>query len=350
MKQINIPVVVEQNLQHNSSNTNQDSFDGKYLSIRDSVEDLIENLLNILPKKSSNFPVLKRFQSLSIDVPGKCPNACKYCVSAMHDEDLWEIVKSKADLEEFRKRYIDAMSWVKDEWTDTLILTGSLSDPIVNDGFLEFLASVNEELWDKKFRKLEIQTSGILIDDAKLDLLEKVWIKTIAISLSSLDSDENVEISGIKPKLAFDIQELTKKIKSRWFNLRLSFNLNSSYHKEFKNWVEWFFQKCEELWADQIVFRELYTSGEWKIDDWIRENKFDEALLRKIKRYILKNGRILWRLPFGQLLYSVNGKISTLVDDNCMNSKWLREVQKYSIIRPNGKLYSHWDDEWSLIF
>lgn len=354
-KPIDIPVVVEWWLNCSSDiilidDTLSDENNMELINLTDKYEDLVEKVLSYIPKRSVNIPVLKRFQSLSIDVPGMCPNACKYCVSAMHSEDLWETAKSKADFEEFRQRYIERLSWAKDEGTDTLILTGWLSDPIVNDWFLEFMASVNEELWDKKFRKVEIQTSGILIDDKKLDLLEKVWVKTISISLSSLDSKENTEISGIKPKLAFDIEELTEKIKDRWFNLRLSFNLNKSYHKEFENWVEWFFEKCEELWADQIVFRELYSSWEWEIDKWIEANKFDEALLRKIKRFITKNGRVLWRLPFGQLLYSMNTKISTLIDDDCMNSKWLTNVQKYSIIRPNGKLYSHWDDEGSLIF
>lgn len=347
---INIPVVAEKTEQQKTSNNQENTFDWKYITIRDIYEDLVEKILSYIPKKSININTSQMSQSLSIDVPWKCPNACKYCVSAMHEEDLWEIIKSKSDFEDYRRKYVDAMTFIKDRWTDTLILTWSLSDPIVNNWFLEFLGSVNDDLWDKKFRKMEIQTSWILIDDAKLDLLEEIWIKTISISLSSLDSKENVEISWIKQKLAFNIPELTKKIKDRWFNLRLSFNLNKSYHEEFKNGVEWFFEKCESLWADQVIFRELYSSGEWEIDDWIKENKFDDALLRKIKRYIVKNGRVLWRLPFWQLLYSVNWKISTLIDDNSMNSKWLTAVQKFSILRPDWKLYSHWDDKGSLIF
>ncbi len=268
----------------------------------------------------------------------------------MHEEDLWEIVRSKSDYEAFRRRYLDAMSWTKEEWTETLMLTWWLSDPIVNDWFLEFISSVNEELWDNKFRKIEIQTSWILIDDKKLDLLEKIWVKTISLSLSSFDSKENTQISGIKENIAFDIQELCQKIKSRWFNLRLSFNLNSAYHKEFENWVEAFFKKCEAYWVDQVIFRELFTSWEWQIDTWIQKNAFDDRLLRKIKRFIKREWKALARLPFWQLLYSVHGKISTLVDDDCMDSKGNIESQKYSIIRQNGKLYSHWDDEGSLIF
>ncbi len=329
----------------------QNIFNNKYIDLKDKITDVVDKLLNLIPKKHSNIPILKRFQSLSIDVPWICPNACKYCVSAMHKEELWDTAKTKTDFEKFRKRYIDAMSWVKEEWTDTLILTWSLSDPIVNKWFLNFIDSVNNELWNRKFRKIEIQTSWILIDDEKLNLLEKIWVKTISLSLSSLDSKENTQISWIKPTLTFDIETLCKKIKNKWFNLRLSFNLNKAYHKEFNNWIGSFFKKCENLWANQIIFRELYTSWEWKIDEWIKKNKFNELLLRKIKRYIKKNWKVLGILPFWQLLYSINWKISTLIDDDCMNSKWqLKNVQKFSIIRPNWKLYSHWNDEWSLIF
>ncbi len=328
-----------------------DIFTKQYHKLKDLMVGRLNMILDILPKNNPNIPILKRFQSLSIDVPWRCPNACKYCVSSMHKEELWDTIKTETDFEQFRRRYIDAMSWVKDEWTDTLMLTWSSSDPITNKKFLKFIESVNEELGDKKFRKIEIQTSWIAIDDEKLDLLEEIWVKTISLSLSSLNSDENTEISWIKPSLAFDIEELAKKIKNRWFNLRLSFNLNKAYHKEFENWIENFFKKCENLWADQIIFRELYTSWEWEIDKWIQENKFDEKLLKEIKKYIKQKGKILWVLPFWQTLYSINWAISTLVDDDCMNKKsGIRSVQKYSIIRPNWKLYSHWDDKWSLIF
>ena len=48
----------------------------------------------------------------------------------------------------------------------------------------------------------------------------------------------------------------------------------------------------------------------------------------------------------------MNG-ISTVVDDNCMDDATKREESdsyKYLILRPNCKLYSHWDDKGSLIF
>ncbi len=314
------------------------------------VKDMIQELLTLQGENT----LTKRYQSLSIDVPWICPNACKYCVSAMHSEDLWETVNGKKSYEKFRQSYIDRMSWVKDEWTDTLMLTGWLSDPIVNSSFLKFIGSVNKELWDKAFKKVEIQTSGILIDDEKLQLLEDIWVKTIAFSLSSLDNEENSEISWIKKNIRFDINTLCRKIKDKGFNLRLCFNLSDSYDKFFGDGSEKeilnFFENCEAMWADQITFRELYMSGESVIDKWIKGHEFDKSLLKKIQQYIKTHGKTITKLPFWQLLYSINNKISTVIDDDCMDTKNISGTQKFSIIRPNGKLYSHWDDEWTLIF
>jgi sulfatase maturation enzyme AslB (radical SAM superfamily) len=297
-------------------------------------------------------PPTKRYQSLSIDVPWMCPNRCKYCVSAMHTEELWEQIGGSKDYEKFEQKYLDAMAWVKEEWTDTLILTWGLSDPIVNDNFLRFIWKVNRKLWiTGSFKKIEIQTSGILINDKKLDLLKEIWVKTIALSLSSLDDRDNIEISWIKKNLEFSIQDICKQIKEKWFNLRLCFNLSDHYHKFFKDGIESFMNKCQSLWANQLTFRQLYKSWDTpEIDNWIEKHQFDTEVMNEILKYVRKNGRIIWRLSFGQLLFSLNKKMSIVVDDDCMNSKSTGEVKKYSIIRPDWHLYSHWDDEGSLIF
>ena len=61
-----------------------------------------------------------------------------------------------------------------------------------------------------------------------------------------------------------------------------------------------------------------------------------------------ENGTPIARLPYGFIQYSVNG-ISTVIDDNCMSKDNIDEM-KYAILRPNGHLYSRWDDKGSLIF
>ena len=64
--------------------------------------------------------------------------------------------------------------------------------------------------------------------------------------------------------------------------------------------------------------------------------------------YVKEKGIPIARLPYGFIQYSVNG-ISTVIDDNCMSKDTIDEM-KYAILRPNGHLYSRWDDKGSLIF
>ena len=70
--------------------------------------------------------------------------------------------------------------------------------------------------------------------------------------------------------------------------------------------------------------------------------------IEDIKAYVVAKGRHMYTLKFGAKVYSVWG-LSAVVVDDCMavnDSDTLR----YIILRENGKLYCHWDDEGSLIF
>jgi hypothetical protein len=66
------------------------------------------------------------------------------------------------------------------------------------------------------------------------------------------------------------------------------------------------------------------------------------------KSSITPSGTFLYKLPFGASVYSIDG-MSVVTDDDCM-SKENNENLKYVILRENGKLYSQWDNEGSLIF
>ena len=104
--------------------------------------------------------------------------------------------------------------------------------------------------------------------------------------------------------------------------------------------------KCKNLGANQITFRELYTSvpeekicylkGEEKeVNEWINAHKASNDLIVKIRSYITKHGHELEVLPFGAVRYSVEG-MSTVLDDDCMSGKLKQDI-KYLILRPNCK-------------
>lgn len=284
-------------------------------------------------------------QSLSVVVPStKCINDCAFCVSKMHKEEYKnQLDSNKPFYGLYQKDYLKRLEFARDNGCNTVMLTGN-SEPQQNRPFLEKFGLLNEQL-DKPFRWIEIQTTGILLDDGYLRFLRNhVGVSTISISLSSFDSEENAKICGMK--IPVDIDWLCSEIKRYDFNLRLSINLN----KSFNNFtVDEIFEKCKNLGADQITFRVLYTDNDCPQKRWIEENMIDEQLFSNIHNYVQMNGRKLEKLPYGARKYSV-AEMSVVIDDDCMATDEDNSSYKYLILRPDCKLYSKWDDKASLIF
>ncbi len=289
-----------------------------------------------------------KIQSLSVVVPNKnCINNCAFCVSKMHTEDYPNQKEGNNRFYDLYERdYIKRLEFARDNGCNTVILTGN-SEPQQNREFLKNFGTINNHL-SKPFRKIDIQTTGVLIDDEYLRFMRNhVGINTIALSLSDLfDDRQNARINGTPEQLTVHIAQLCAEIKRYDFNLRLSLNLTDVYnHRSAKE----IFAYAHVLQANQITFRELYSSGTGsEQDNWIKEHAVSPEVLKDIKSFIKHNGRPLRVMEYGQTLYSVE-EISVIVDDDCMSTA-VKEDIKYLILRPDCKLYSHWNDKGSLVF
>jgi len=195
------------------------------------------------------------------------------------------------------------------------------------------------------FRWIEVQTSGVFLDNDMLSFLSgTVGVSTISLSLSSLDTGKNAAMNQTPDNLMFTVEGLCALIKAAGFNLRLSLNMNYTFDVIPLNEI---FKSLKNLGADQVTFRRLYTSGtDCPQDRWIEDHGYES--FNALSTYIKQYGRPLERLPFGAMRYSVDG-ISTVVDDDCMSTE-VKDTVKYLILRPNCKLYTKWDDEGSLLF
>jgi MoaA/NifB/PqqE/SkfB family radical SAM enzyme len=211
--------------------------------------------------------------------------------------------------------------------------------------FIEFFSKVNSTL-TTPFKSIEVQTTGVMLDDEKLAHLRKLGITTISFSISNIfDSERNLEIIGCAKKLKFDVFEVIKLVKKYDFNLRLSLNLVNDYDKYT---VEQVIERCNELGADQVTFRKLYKSNlNNEIDQWIEDNA-SERFYDDLVEYVKKNGRFLGVLPFGPSIYDIK-EMSICVDSDCMAEE-SKETYKYLILRENCKLYFRWDLKSSLVF
>jgi len=257
-----------------------------------------------------------------------------------------QIEKNKRFRDLYRKDYIKRLQFARDNGCNTIILTGD-GEPLQNLRFLDDFSEWNEKL-TSPFQWIEIQTSGVFVDDEMLrHLRNTVGVNTISLSLSDVfDSDSNHEMNGIPEKLRFDIDELCDEIKRYDFNLRLSLNMTDVYNGKT---VEEIFQRSKELGANQITFRILYTSGlNTKEDKWIEVYSCNSEKTTLIKEYIKEHGRELEVLPFGATRYSVD-EMSVVVDSDCMATE-VKNTIRYMVLRPDCKLYSRWDDKGSLVF
>ncbi len=288
-----------------------------------------------------------KIQSLSVVVPNKaCINDCAFCVSKMHNEDYpnkMDCNKPAFDLH--LKDYMRRLEFARDNGCNTVMLTGT-SEPQQNRTFLTFFG-LFMKLMEKPFRTIEMQTTGVLLDDEYLRFLrEHVGVNTISLSLSSLDVEANAKYNGTPTKQRVVISSLCKKIKEHEFTLRLSLNLTDEFAGLPPKQI---FKVARDLGADQVTFRVLFKSdNNTPQDKWIEEHACTSETMQNLRTYILEHGKGLEILEFGAIRYSVDG-LSVVIDGDCMSKKDIDRL-KYLILRQDCKLYSRWDDAASLVF
>lgn len=295
-------------------------------------------------------------QSLSIVVPtkNKCVNKCKFCVSRTHTnpyaDKISSIVKAWSDGSDWindtieYRDYYNRLQFARDNGCNVVVLTGT-GEPIQNPNFLQFFSEINSTL-NTPFKSIELQTTGVLLDEESIAHLRKIGVTTISFSISNIfDNDRNLKLIGCHDRLKFDVFEIIKIVKKYDFNLRLSLNLVNDYDKYS---VEDVISKCKELGADQVTFRKLYKSElNSDIDKWIEKNASQDFYNRLVE-YIKNNGKFLGHLPFGPSIYNIQ-EISMVIDQDCMSQE-IKDTYKYLILRENAKLYTDWSTKASLVF
>lgn len=297
-----------------------------------------------------------KVQSLSVCVPGGCPNNCHYCVAHIHRGTYPNMLDEKLPFYDlYFNDYLKRLQFARDNGCNVAVLTGD-GEPLANKSFLKLFGLMNKSL-ESPFRWIELQTSGVFLDDQYLRFLRNhVGISTISLSLSSLVDEVNARYNRIVPELQFKIRHICNEIKRYDFNLRLSLNLTDSFEGVYgiisptEDGIEQLFRDITLLGADQVTFRVLYTSQskDTPQDKWIDEHRASDKFVEDISFYIKKYGRPLEVLPFGAVKYGLHG-MSTVLDDDCMSTE-VKDTLKYLILRPNCKLYSHWDLKDSLVF
>ncbi len=288
-----------------------------------------------------------KVQSLSIVVPGGCPNACRFCVARMYASTYTNQIEKNLRFQDLYIRdFTERLAFARDNGCNTVILTGD-GEPVINTSFLTMFANCNASL-ASPFRWIELQTSGVTLNEEKLRWLRNsIRVSTISLSISALTSGENADINQTPPKLDVDLPELTELIKVYDFNLRISVNMTRSIG----DWSPFalFTRLHKDLHADQVTLRRLFADPDGGPEaDWVKANSIDPAAENALRDYIRDKGRHLDILPYGADRYDVHG-MSVVLDVNCM-PQVASEDLRYLILQPNCKLYTRWDTKGSLLF
>jgi uncharacterized Fe-S cluster-containing radical SAM superfamily enzyme len=237
------------------------------------------------------------------------------------------------------------LQYARDNGCNVVVLTGT-GEPIQNPDFLDFFNKVNNTL-QTPFKSIELQTTGVMLNDQILAHLRNIGITTISFSISNIfDNDRNLNLIGCAEKMKFNVFETIKLVKKHDFNLRLSLNLVNDYDIFPVTMV---IDRCKELGADQITFRKLYKSDlNNKIDQWIEKNASVDFYDRLVKQ-VEEKGKFLGYLPFGPKIYDID-EMSVVVDSDCMAEEVHKNTFKYLVLRENCRLYTRWDTKASLLF
>lgn len=289
-----------------------------------------------------------KIQSLSIAVPGKnCINNCKFCVSRMHCEEYKNRIDTMdATYTAALHEYLAKLNYARDNGCNSLMLTGNC-EPQQNRNFLKTFGFILR-MMDNPFRQIEMQTTGVQLDEDYL-LFLRDWVKltTISLSVSSFDNRRNNEIINSKTWTDIILEDLCDMIVKLNLNLRLSVNLTDEFSSRSLTEI---CNQASRLGANQVTLRKMYSNNtDTPQAKWIAEHT-DLELNRRIHEEIIKYP-ILRTLEYGCAVRDING-LSVVYDQDCMakNRDSHTDELKYLILRPDCKLYSSWDSKASLIF
>lgn len=259
------------------------------------------------------------------------------------------------------REYLKRMRFVSDNGCQTIMLTGT-AEPQQNKQFLATFALLHQQI-GSPFTNIEMQTTGVGLDhnrDYIRFLRNFVGVNTVALSINSLDDEENCRVLGQKLivtpgddyspsdiSVPLELGKLCDVLRDYDFNIRCCFNLTDKFNDVTVQDV----MECakKKFHANQITFRKLYTSNDTtEQGQWIKEHQISLTFTHNLKEFLESKPK-LGTTAYGATCYDVDG-MSVIYDTDCMGKNPETDVKKYLILRPDCKLYSQWDSKASLVF
>lgn len=288
-------------------------------------------------------------KSLSIIVPEEpCINNCAYCIYEMQGERNGNCLDgSMPGYILSKKDYATRLAFAREDGCNALVLTGQC-EPQQHRAFLTDIGNINNNLANP-FPIVDMQTTGVLLDKEYLYFLRvAVGVNIITLQVASFLDPVNQVMIGMMQENKLELEPLCRQIRKSGFMLRLAIHL-TDYFNVYQGVPEQLFKDAKEKFgAQQITLRILSKDGDSIQADWVREHSASEIVIDELKDYIGNKGIQLEQLEYGMHRYSIMG-MSVIIDSKRMPGALYGRPER-PVMRADGRLYSRWDDEGSIIF
>lgn len=304
------------------------------------------NLNELIGRKPNGRPCVP---TLNFVVGNKtCNMSCAYCVSKMtkggisketHLPGLWY------------KNLRLAFNVANKYDSDTILLTGKGEPTLWKSDIIKIVS-----LGSEKNFITELQTNGVLLDEAYCSILEEVGLNTIAISRVVIDTNENNRICSPVIHNSPNLHYIIPKIQSYGINVRVTFVAMEGYNDS----VERIEETCS--WAShwhvkQITIRRMGMPDIRSLEDveeaihmrdFVSINSISDLRWKKIIDTFMEKYNVMRVFDWGSISWDIGG-VQCLIAD-CLTVPGLDGTIRYLIYSSDGHLRYSWEHESSIIF
>jgi uncharacterized Fe-S cluster-containing radical SAM superfamily protein len=258
-------------------------------------------------------------------------NDCGFCVYRQH------ATKFKTDWEHDHERWqgeVQRRLRYAADRVEAVMIT-SHGEPTLNMTYIEDIMDILNRI-APRLSHVELQTSGVGLTDEKLSCFSELGVRVISLSIPALETHEIIKIMRVPPRYDYDPIDLSERIRSKRFSLRLSIAMT--------NWFDQFtldeiLNQLKSIWKpDQVSFKKLRGA------DGLASKRYDDFAQEFANRGYTR----LELLPIGVWKYESQG-MGVVWNDDCMISRE-QQSPRYLILQPDARLYTRWDTKASVIF
>jgi len=221
----------------------------------------------------------------------------------------------------------------------TCLITGKGEPTLYPKLIEEYIRYVN-----KYFPFIELQTNGIALPSISHDTLE-LWydmgLTTVSLSAVHYDQFTNEEIYGANYT---PLEDNIKRLHDIGFSVRLSMMILKGYGLDYPQGISSLISFAKRNKVEQLTVRQIdqgCTRNEnQEIFDWIDEHMISHEEWIKIQSMIDRRGNAVLRLPWGAVVYDVDGQNICL--NNCLTTNEDDENIRQIIFFPSGQISYDW--------